>query len=154
EIGSLTAGSAAIAGTKDASFPGEYGQVGSYIIGIKMVLPNGDLLEVTDEQPELMQKGRSSYGTFGIVYEVTPQIRRLMPMAVYHETYSLPDFIAKLDELKARGESMFYYFSPFADRITVEFRRHNPNSSASPNRSAWALRNFLWGTAGPRVGHE
>ena len=31
EIGSLTAGSAACAGTKDASFPGEYGQVGSYV---------------------------------------------------------------------------------------------------------------------------
>ena len=33
EIGSLTAGSAACAGTKDASFDGEYGQVGSYITG-------------------------------------------------------------------------------------------------------------------------
>src|ERR1017187_4832107 len=59
EIGSLTAGSAACAGTKDASFPGEYGQVGSYVIGVKLVLPNGDLLEVTDAQPELMQKVRS-----------------------------------------------------------------------------------------------
>src|SRR4051812_31205245 len=39
EIGNLSAGSAAIAGTKDASFPGEYGQVGSYVTGIKMVLP-------------------------------------------------------------------------------------------------------------------
>ena len=154
EIGSLTAGSAAIAGTKDASFPGEYGQVGSYIIGIKMVLPNGDLLEVTDDQPELMQKVRSSYGTFGVVYEVTYRIRPLIPMAVHHETFSLAEFTAKLDELKARGESIFYYFSPFADRITVEFRRHNPNSSGSPNRSAWALRNFLWGTAGPRLGHD
>src|SRR5437773_336857 len=40
EIGSLSAGSASIAGTKDASMPGEFGQVGSYIIGLKMVLPN------------------------------------------------------------------------------------------------------------------
>src|SRR2546425_8427409 len=40
EIGSLSAGSAACAGTKDASMPGEYGQVGSYIIGVKMVLPS------------------------------------------------------------------------------------------------------------------
>ncbi|HSU60000.1 MAG TPA: FAD-dependent oxidoreductase, partial [Bryobacteraceae bacterium] len=46
EIGRLSAGSAACAGTKDASFPGEYGQVGSYISGVKMVLPSGDLLTV------------------------------------------------------------------------------------------------------------
>src|SRR5260370_21588075 len=78
EIGSLTAGSAACAGTKDASFPGEYGQVGSYIIGAKMVLPNGDLLEVTEEkQPDLMQKVRSSYGMFGVLDEVNYNIRPL-----------------------------------------------------------------------------
>ncbi len=49
EIGNLSAGSAACAGTKDASFPGEYGQVGSYVTGVKMVLPSGDLLEVSED---------------------------------------------------------------------------------------------------------
>jgi FAD/FMN-containing dehydrogenase len=154
EIGSLTAGSAACAGTKDASFAGEYGQVGSYIVGVKLVLPNGDRLEATEDQPDLMRSVRSSYGTFGIVYEVAYRIRPLTPMAVYHETFTLEEFVAKLDSLKARGESMFYYAFPFADRITVEFRRHNPGASGSPNRSAWILRNYLWGTAGPRFGHD
>ena len=41
EIGNLSVGSAACAGTKDASMPGEYGQVGSYVTAVKMVLPNG-----------------------------------------------------------------------------------------------------------------
>jgi FAD/FMN-containing dehydrogenase len=154
EIGSLTAGSAACAGTKDASFPGEYGQVGSYVIGVKLVLPSGDLLEVTDAQAELMQQVRSSYGTFGVVYEVTYRIRPLLPMAVHHETYTLDEFVTKLDELKARGESMMFYYFPFADKITIEFRSYNPSASGSPNRSAWALRNYLWGTAGPRFGHD
>jgi len=154
EIGSLTAGSAACAGTKDASFDGEYGQVGSYVIAAKLVLPNGDRLEVDESQPELMQKVRSSYGLFGIVYEVTYRVRSLIPMAVYHETFTLDGFVTKIDSLKARGESMFWYAFPFADRITVEFRRYNPNAGGSPNRSAWILRNYLWGTAGPRFGHD
>lgn len=69
EIGSLTAGSAACAGTKDASMPGEFGQVGSYVTGVKMVLPGGELLELTEAgQPEQMRAVRSSYGTFGVVY--------------------------------------------------------------------------------------
>lgn len=154
EIGNLTAGSAACAGTKDASFPGEYGQVGSYVIGIKLVLPNGDLLEVTEADPGLMQQVRSSYGTFGIVYEVTYRIRPLLPMAVYHETFTLEEFVTKLDALKARGQSMMFYYFPFVDRITIEFRSYNPNATGSPNRSAWTLRNYLWGTAGPRFGHD
>ena len=155
EIGSLSAGSAAIAGTKDASFPGEYGQVGSYITGVKMVLPGGDLLEVKEEsQPDLMQKIRSSYGLFGVVYEVTYKIRPLTPMAVHHKTYSLDDFLTALPDLKASGYSLMYYMFPFADKITVEFRKYNPTAAGDPNRSAWAIRNHIWGQSGPKFGHD
>src|SRR3984885_8056966 len=92
EIGNLTAGSAACCGTKDSSFPGEYGQVGSYVTGVKMVLPSGDLLEVTDAQPDLMRQVRARYGTFGIVYEVTFRIRPMLPMAVHHKTFQISEF--------------------------------------------------------------
>ncbi|HTX42994.1 MAG TPA: FAD-binding protein [Acidobacteriaceae bacterium] len=155
EIGSLSAGSAACAGTKDASFPGEYGQVGSYITGVKMVLPSGDLTEVTEAaNPDLMQQVRSSYGLFGIIYEVTYQVRPLTPMHVHHTTYSLEDFLAALPDLKALGYSIMYYLFPFADKITVEFRKYNPGATGEPNRSAWALRNHIWGTSGPKFGHD
>src|SRR5690349_20125780 len=126
EIGSLSAGSAACAGTKDASLPGKFGQVSSYVTSIKVVLPSGDLFEVTEDQPELIQKVRSSYGTFGIVYEVTFRVRPLIPLAVHHETFSIDDFAQRLPELKARGQSLMFYFFPFENLITVEFRSHNP----------------------------
>lgn len=155
EIGSLSAGSASCAGTKDASFDGEYGQVGSYVTGVKMVLPSGDLLEVKeDAQPELMQKVRSSYGLFGIIYEVTYKIRPLTPMHVHHTTYSLEDFIAALPDLKALKYSMMFYIFPFDGKITVEFRKYNPEAKGEPNHAAWALRNHIWGTSGPKFGHD
>lgn len=155
EIGSLSAGSAACAGTKDASMPGEYGQVGSYITGVKMVLPSGDTIEASEERdPELMRQVRSSYGTFGVITEVTYRIRPLTPMKVYHETFDVDDFAARIPELKARNESMMYYLFPFEDKITVEFRADNRGATGEPNRHAWALRNHLWGTAGPRLGHN
>jgi hypothetical protein len=149
EIGSLSIGSAACCGTKDASMPGEFGQVNSYINRIKMVLPSGDLLEVGDDQPALLQQVRSSYGTFGIVYEATVRVRPMVPMAVHHETFTLEDFAARLPELKARGESMMFYIFPFDNLITVEFRHYNPGAAGSPNRIAWPLRNYLWASAGP-----
>jgi FAD binding domain/D-arabinono-1,4-lactone oxidase len=149
EIGSLSIGSAACCGTKDASMPGEYGQVNSYVTSIKMALPSGDLLEVTDAQPELMQMVRSSYGTFGIVYEATIRVRPILPMAVHHETFTLQDFTAQLPALKARGESMMFYIFPFDNLITVEFRHYNPGATGDPNRVAWPLRNYMWASAGP-----
>jgi FAD binding domain/D-arabinono-1,4-lactone oxidase len=151
EIGSLSIGSAACAGTKDASMPGEFGQVGSYVSSIKMVLPSGELMEVTDSQPELMRLVRSSYGLFGVVYEATFRIRAMQPLAVHHETFKLKDFVARLPKLKARGESMMFYIFPFEDLITVEFRRYNPGAKGEPNRHVWPLRNYLWANSGPRA---
>jgi hypothetical protein len=149
EIGNLSVGSAACCGTKDASMPGEFGQVNSYVTSIKMALASGDLLEVTDAQPDLMQMVRSSYGTFGIVYEATLRIRPIQPMAVHHETFTLQDFTAQLPALKARGESMMFYIFPFDNLITVEFRHYNPGAKGEPNRVAWPLRNYMWASAGP-----
>jgi FAD/FMN-containing dehydrogenase len=155
EIGSLSAGSASIAGTKDASFPGEYGQVGSYIIGVKMVLPSGDLAEFTEAaQPDIMQLIRSSYGLFGVIYEVTYQVKPLTPMHVHHTTYSLADFLTALPDFQALGYSVMYYMFPFVDKITVEFRKYNPTATGDPDHFAWMIRNQLWGTTGPKIGNE
>jgi FAD/FMN-containing dehydrogenase len=155
EIGSLSAGSAACAGTKDASMDGEYGQVGSYVVGVKMVLPSGERAEFTEAaNPDAMKLIRCSYGTFGIVYEVTFRTRPLVPMAVHHKTFSLADFVKALPELKALHYSMFFYMFLFTDRITVEFRKYNPEATGEPDRTAWKIRNYFWGTAGPRFGHD
>jgi hypothetical protein len=151
EIGSLSVGSAACSGTKDASMPGEFGQVGSYISRIKMALPSGDFLEVTDDQPDLMQKVRSSYGTFGIVVEATFRVRPILPLAVRHQTFTLDDFVQQLPALKAGGESLMYYVFPFDNLITVEFRKYDPTASGDVNRFIWPLRNYLWASAGPVV---
>jgi FAD/FMN-containing dehydrogenase len=117
EIGSLSAGSASIAGTKDASFPGEYGQVGSYVIGVKMVLPSGDLVEFTEAaQPDIMQLIGSSYGLFGFIYEVTYKVKRLTAMHVHHTTNSLADFLTAMPDFQALGYSVMYYMLPFVDK--------------------------------------
>ena len=154
EIGSLSVGSAACAGTKDASMPGEFGQVGSYVTSLKMVLPSGEVLEVNESQRELMQMMRSSYGLLGIVTEATFRVRPILPMAVHHKTFELGEFVQKLPELWALNESMMYYTFPFENLITVEFRKYNPGASGSPNRTVWPLRNYMWGTAGPRFCYQ
>jgi FAD/FMN-containing dehydrogenase len=114
-----------------------------------MVLPSGDILEVTDDQHELMQLVRSSYGTLGIVTEATYKVRPIIPMAVHHKTFSIADFLSQLPDLKALGYSMMYYLFFFQDLITVEFRKYNPEATGKPNRVVWPLRNYMWAVAGP-----
>jgi hypothetical protein len=91
---------------------------------------------------------------FGIVYEVTFRVRKLLPLAVHHETFGLEEFLAALPELVARDESLMFYMFPFEDKVTVELRHYNPGASGVPNRVAWQLRNFFWGKAGPLLAHD
>ena len=154
EIGSLSMGSAACCGTKDASMPGEFGQVCSYAIAMKMVTPSGEVVEVTEEQPEFLQAMRSSYGLFGIVYEVTFRVKPLRSMAVHRRTYRLDTFERELPALKARGESIMMYINPFINKITVEFRRDRDDQDPRQASSwQWRLRNYAWGTLGPYVSY-
>jgi hypothetical protein len=92
---------------------------------------------------------RSSYGTFGIVTEVTFKVRALTPMAVHHETYAIEEFADRLPEILTAGQSIMLYLFPFDNLVTIEFRRYNPEAQGEPNRVAWPLRNYMWATAGP-----
>lgn len=152
EIGNLTMGSAACTGTKDASMPGEFGQVCSYVTRIKMVLANGARAEVTEDQPELMQAMRSSYGLLGVIYEVTFRVRPLAAMAVHHKSYTLDEFEKALPALRREGDSIMYYMMPFDDSLTVEFRRYLAGT-APGSRWVWAVRNYVWKTLGPALAH-
>ena len=107
---------------------GEFGQIASYAIGIKMVLPNGELFEVDESDPELLQVARSSYGLFGIVYEATFRVRKLAAMEVHHEEFTFQEFSEQLPALRARGESMMLYINPFKD---IDHRRVPPATTRS-----------------------
>ena len=155
EIGNLTIGSAACGGTKDASMPGEFGQACSYASAIKMVTPSGEIVEVTEEQPELLLAARASHGLFGIIYEATFRVKPLRSMAVHHETYSLDEFDRQLPALKAKGESIMMYIDPFLDKITVEFRRYREDKDPSKASSwQWKLRNLVWSTLAPYFSYK
>lgn len=155
ELGNLTIGSGCCGGTKDASMPGEFGQIASYAVGIKMVLPDGSLLEVDESDPELLQVVRSSYGLFGIVYEATFRVRKLAAMRVHHEKFSFEEFKTRLPELRERGDSMMMYINPFRDTITVELRRYREGVATNHlSEWQWKLRDYVWSHMAPLFGYQ
>ncbi len=155
ELGNATMGSLATCATKDASMPGEFGQVNSYCIGMKLVLPSGEILEVDEKDPDLLRAARSSFGLFGIAYEVTFKVRPLQAMAVEHKVFKVDDYARKLPELFERGQSIMMYIFPYLDSVGVEFRRYTgpADQAAEPaTHRLWKLRNFAWKTFMPGFG--
>ena len=155
ELGNATIGSLACCATKDASMSGEYGQANSYCVAMKMVTPAGEIVEVDEKDPGLLQAARSSYGLLGIVYEATFKVRPLQAMEVEHAVFKVDDFAQKLPELGNRGHSIMMYIFPYLDRVGVEFRRYaGPAEEAKKPAThlLWKLRNFAWKTFMPGFG--
>ncbi len=150
ELGNLTFGSAATGGTKDASIPGELGQVGSYCVGVKMVTAAGEKVEITADDPERMRAVRGSYGLFGVVYEATFRVKRILPMEVRHKLYHLESFIADLPRLEDERYSVMMYINPYIETIVVELRRYRDDPDAGPpTRWQWRTRNLVWKKVAP-----
>jgi hypothetical protein len=118
-----------------------------------MVLPDGGLLEVTEDDPELLQVTRSSYGLFGSI-RVTFRVRRLEALQVYHQVFSMEEFARQLPALKARNQSMMMYMNPFLDSITIEFRRYGGLAAARALSTwQWKVRDFVWSRSAPLSSH-
>ena len=151
EIGTITLGAIACAATKDSSLIGSshYGQVSSFVSGVKVVKPDGMVCSFTeDEHPEEMRLLRLSYGLLGVVVEVTLKTQPITALFAQHRTYSLAEFRAAVPELIAQNYALMMYFYPFADSVVLEVRREEPG--AKPTSSGgWWLRNAFWRKYGP-----
>ncbi len=152
EIGNVTLGAMACATTKDSSLieSSRYGQISSYVTGMKVVHPDGSVHSYTEkEHPEEIRLLRSSYGLLGIVAEVTLRVKPMTAVFVEHRIYTLAELRDAVPNLVAQNYALMMYFFPFADRIVVELRREVPDVEARGGAFGWALRNAFWRKWGP-----
>lgn len=151
EIGNVTLGAMACAATKDSSFPGGFGQMSSYVTRVRLVTPQGTLREISEEEnPKEMQLIRSSYGLFGIIYEVTIRVRPTTALSVRHYSLSIDNFRRYFPIYKARGFAVMYYIFPYVRRVLVELRKDNPEVPPK-SRYRWNYRNRFWRKYAPAV---
>ena len=153
EIGNVTLAAMATAATKDSSFPGEYGQISSYVTAMRFVTPQGDIRAISErDHPEEMQVMRSSYGLLGIVFEVTIRVRPTSALSVRHHSMGLEEFRKRFPVFKAQGYAVMYYIFPYARCVVVELRKDNPEAKPV-SRRRWAYRNRFWRKYGPALSH-
>lgn len=141
EIGNLTLGAAACNQTKDALDGVEFGQVNSYVTGMKWVSPSGTLEEASEESsPDTLALMRGSYGLAGIVYEVT---FRVTPLEIIrfayrqHEVASLTQ--AQVSAIIAANQAMVCW--TIGRTVTIQTR-----NAATELQHDWLAdaRRFGW----------
>jgi len=151
DLGNLTMGAAGLAATKDSSMPASAGQLSSYLKEVKLVLPNGKLLTVSQSQVDLMKLVRSSFGLVGVAYELTFQVVPLRAVRLDYETYSLEAFEREFPSLVEQPAGLKFYLLPFRDRVTVEFRSHDDEPLTSRS-GIWSIRKSVFTNVLPAFG--
>lgn len=152
EIGNMTLGSAACCHTKDALDGIEFGQVSSYVTGMKWVTPAGELAEVSDtNSPDVLRKMRSSYGLCGVLYEVTFRIK---PIEALHLTYT-PRPVDELtqvevDQLLDTSEGLIGWT---VGRTCIFQRRERVADPGIFGSLTAAARRHLWNFGDAHAGH-
>jgi FAD/FMN-containing dehydrogenase len=108
EIGNMTLGSAACCHTKDALDGVGFGQVNSFVTGVKWVTPSGTLQEASETRnPELLPMIRASYGLAGIVYEVTFKIKPLEIVRFDYKAFDVASITQdQVSEIIASNDAM------------------------------------------------
>jgi FAD/FMN-containing dehydrogenase len=152
ELGTLTIGAGACGATKDSSFPKEFGQVCSDVVGMRVVLPSGEVKEYGEgnsDDRDALRALRCSYGLFGIVTEVTFRVAQHEEISIKHERCKLSQFPSRSREWLAGGNAVFLYLFPHDDRIVAELRKKPPTAGdehgeAEKRSLRLKGRNFFW----------
>ncbi|HSC96719.1 MAG TPA: GMC family oxidoreductase N-terminal domain-containing protein [Burkholderiales bacterium] len=155
ELGPLTIGAAACGATKDSSFPNEPGQVCHDVVGMRLIKPDGEAMDLREGDPDL-EALRCSYGLFGIVTEVTFRVYPREYISLWHEElepesdrFTVAELTTHLRhwlERNGNGNAVFLYLFPYTDRILAELRRKPAAGDGEPEERSLRLgiRNFFW----------
>jgi L-gulonolactone oxidase len=146
EIGNATAGSVACCGTKDASLGRSgSGQVSSTAIGVRLVNAKGEVETITEARDQdRMRAVRSSYGLFGVIFEITFRIQRLSILSYSYKSFKLTPLPSR-DELSGGADGVLGLLLPYSNCIVVERRVLSGNAPISRfSRLKHFLRGKLW----------
>jgi hypothetical protein len=152
EIGNMTLGSASCCHSKDALDGIEYGQVSSYVTGIKWVTPGGDLAEASEtSSPDLLYRMRSSYGLCGIIYEVTFRIKPIEAVHFNYEPHPVDELTQQqVDNLMDNSEGLICWT---VGRTAVFQRRKRITDADILSSLVAAVRHRLWNFGAAHIGH-
>ncbi|WP_261623446.1 D-arabinono-1,4-lactone oxidase [Nesterenkonia marinintestina] len=113
-----------------------YGSVSSQVVGMRLVTGTGEVLDVDDTAPELLDGLRVGLGAFGIITEVTLQCVEAFDLHIVERLEDFDDVVAGWPErIRAEDHVEFYWFGHSEKVLTKTTRRLEPGRRARTRRS-------------------
>lgn len=122
----------------------------SQVRSLRAITPNGKPIEIRRDQQNLLSAFRLSYGTLGIIYDITLNVRPIMPFAVTHRRCNFDQFADAVDKLGRLDVGLKFFLLPFRDRVYLDIRRHS-RSAKSGYRIPWKVKDWGESTVLPHL---
>jgi len=115
------------------------GNFSSAVTGFRLILANGDVLNCTaDENTEVFEAGRCSFGSLGVMTEITMQLRTAYKLSETNFLMPPDELFAKLDKLVSENRHFEFFWFPYAD-ICICKSLNESNEPAPEPRTALEL---------------
>ncbi|KAL7951077.1 hypothetical protein V8C42DRAFT_359758 [Trichoderma barbatum] len=103
-------------------------QFSSFVVGVKLVTPNGEVMEISESQKaEYLPAIRSHFGLLGVVCEVTLRVFKTQPLQVSfqvsHIDTFMNNFAAELQAFKEANDQVFGVLFPTTGKLLWQCRK-------------------------------
>jgi FAD/FMN-containing dehydrogenase len=105
------------------------GQFSSFVYGVKLVTPTGEIREISEAQdPDLLPFVRSHFGLFGVVCEITLHVFKTKPLRITTKKVEVESFLDSfqdnLRDLKATQDQVFGMLFPHTRKLLWQCRKY------------------------------
>ena len=88
----------------------------SQVKSIRIITPNGKPIEIRQDQKNLLNAFRMSFGMLGIIYEIKLKVRPIRTFGVTHRRCSFDQFAGVAENLSNVDVGLKFFLLPFRDR--------------------------------------
>lgn len=120
------------------------------VLSVKMITADGRLLQVNQQQKNLLNAVRLSYGMLGIIYEAVLRVRPVTPFSVTHRRCAVNQFSKAVESLSRTDIGIKFFLLPFRDRVYLDLRRYSPDAGAT-RAIPWRIKDWSESTVLPSV---
>ena len=112
------------------------------VIAMKVITPDGRVIEIDGSRKELLNVFRLSYGLLGFIAEATLRVRPARSFVRKYKKMPTEAFATSLASITESPVGLKYFLMPFRGQVYTELRRFD-DGQKRPNRLPWKLKD--WG---------
>ncbi len=123
DLARRTVGGAIAGGCFGAAHDGTTAFIASQVLSMRVVMPDGRLMDVTEDKQNLLNIFRLSLGALGIIYDVTFRIRAAEKFVLKQRKMDVETFGRAATALASQKIGLKFFYLPFKNRVYTELRR-------------------------------